>query len=644
MPGVYGFVTDRPDDDAPARLDAMGRRMKHHPWYQEHRHVDGAAGLALGRISLGLVDRADQPASNEDRSLLAVMSGEVLDYREHRRGLVADGHVFRGDSHAELLLHGYEARGKAFFRELNGSFAAAIWEARSRRLILVNDRFGMKALYYARRPDRLLLASEIKALLADPGVGQGVDLKGAAQFFTYGQLLGEETLLGDVRLLPAAGWLTYDADDGRLALDRYWRAADGRVEGLNAEAEILDRLDAAFKRAVDRCTEGDHRFGLSLSGGLDSRTILAAVDHDRVPVQTVSLGMAGSIDLLAAERMARIAGCPHHAHVLDAAFLGRYEDHLRQMVQLTDGHYLDQCIVMPTLPLYRELGIEVLLRGHAGELMHLDKAYNFSHDRAALALRDAAELEGWLLGRLRAFMIDTVEGPLFAPGLQQQAEALSRESLLDCLRETEGIEPPAQRISHLFVSQRLRRETAQSMVLFGSLVETRLPFLDNDLVDLLLSTPPERKLSDRIQAHILRRQMPALLDVVNANTGARMGAGPLHRRFTQLRSKVLAKLGVPGYQPYERLGLWLRRELSPLVRRLLLGDRCLDGGLFDPGTVRRVVESHLAGRHNHTYLIMALMIFEQGRRQLLEPRGGAAPGHGDLAPPVHVAAASGAGS
>jgi asparagine synthase (glutamine-hydrolysing) len=201
------------------------------------------------------------------------------------------------------------------------------------------------------------------------------------------------------------------------------------------------------------------------------------------------------------------------------------------------------------------------------------------------------------------------------------------------LRESQGIDPPLQRIWHMFISQRLRRETALSMVKFGSLVETRLPYLDNELVDVLLSAPPQLKLGERIQAHILRRRMPAFLKVTNTNTGTRVGASRIARSLGTARLKVLAKLGVQGYQPYERLGLWLRRELRPLVTDVLLDERCRQRGLFEPRTVQTVVDNHLSGRRNHTFLIMALMIFELGQRELVDESS--ASGSTPVSPMIH---------
>jgi asparagine synthase (glutamine-hydrolysing) len=616
MPGIFGLAGQGPAAGVAEVLFEMASRLRHHAWYRETRHVDETAGLGLGRMTLGFVNASAQPAFNEARTALAVMDGELYDYPEQRRRLSERGHVLRDRSHAEILVRGFESEGPAFFRGLHGKFVAALWDARAQRLTLVNDRFGMRPLFYARPAGRLLFASEIKALLADPTVSRKQNLRGIAQFFTYGQLLGEDTLLDGVRLLPAAGCLTYDVRNDRLTVERYWRLETRPAPDMQTPAQALERLDQAFGEAVGRCSTGSARLGLSLSGGLDSRTILAAVDPS-TPLTTVSVGVSGSMDHRSAAELACLTFRPHHQCHLGEGFLNRFEEHLRRMVRLTDGHYLSQCIVMPTLPVYRDLGIEILLRGHAGELMHMRKAYNFSLDDEALGLRDDAGLERWLFRHLQTYMLQGTGGRLFAPQYREQVEALARDSLRDCLRECEGTDPPVHRIWHLFLTQRLRRETATSLVKFGSLVETRVPYLDNELIDALFACPPALKLGEEIQAHILRRRQTGFLRVVNVNTGARMEAGRLGRAFGKLRLKILAKLGVRGYQPYERLGLWLRTELRPLVQRLLLSDRCLERGLVDPQTVKRIVANHFAGG-NHTFLLMALMIFEMGQRELTD--------------------------
>src|SRR5262249_1129361 len=151
---------------------------------------------------------------------------------------------------------------------------------------------------------------------------------------------------------------------GRLRRETYWQPGAAPQSDLS-EQEHLERIDVAFKRAVDVRTQGTKNLGLSLSGGLDARTILGVMDPD-CRATTITMGIEGSIDLRAAAEMARLTKRVNVPYILNTDFLGTFEDHLRRMVHLTDGQYLSQCIVMPTLPVYREHRVEVLLRGHAG--------------------------------------------------------------------------------------------------------------------------------------------------------------------------------------------------------------------------------------------------------------------------------------
>lgn len=618
MPGICGIVQRASTQPIAELLSEMLQSIQHQPWQTADRLESDGGEVAFGRVSLGILNGGPQPVCDSQTSSLAVIDGELHDAERHRRELETAGQRFESDSQAEILLRGYLVEGNNFLAKLDGKFSAAIWDGRSRRLVLTNDCFGMKPLYYAELPGRLLFASEIKALLANGDVSRTPDRKGLAQFFSFGHLWGNETLYESIRVLPAGAWVTYDLDDERLSVDRY-HSFTSSVESASSDRQsLLERVDAAFKDAVDRrCNQVPH-LGLSLSGGLDARTILGVMDRDNASVTSVCMGIDGSLDHRSAAQLAALAGSPYHAYTLNDGFLSNFEDHLRHMVRLTDGHYLSQCIVMPTLPFYRELGIRVLLRGHGGELLHMRKAYNFSLDAEAMAIRDDAALESWLHRHLRAYMLDNVDAPLFAEMEAGEVDALARDTLRSALAETADWQPTLHRIWHLFITQRLRRETAMSLVKIGSFVETRLPYVDRQLVELLLSAPPEMKLDELIQAHILGKRFPEFLNVTNVNTGSRIGAGRLTRKFNYLRMRVLAKLGVKGYQPYERLGLWLRRELRPLVRSILLGDRCLERGLFRPDSVRRIVEQHFQNQRNHTFLLMAMMICELGQQMFVD--------------------------
>jgi hypothetical protein len=281
------------------------------------------------------------------------------------------------------------------------------------------------------------------------------------------------------------------------------------------------------------------------------------------------------------------------------------------MVRLTDGHYLDQGIVMATLPMYRDLGIEFLIRGHAGELAHMRKAYAYSLDDSVLSASDS-QLEAWLAKRLSAYMVEGMPADLFLADVP----ALARESLQTALARTSAGRAPIDRVWQLFLGQRLHRETALSMHKFGCFATVRMPYLGNDVVASLLAMPAPMKLGDGLQRSVLEHRRPDFLGVVNSNTGAAMGAGPIATTLAYYRMRISAKLGLPGYQHYEKLGLWLKRELKPMVDRTLLGESFLARGICRPDAVKRVIEQHASGAANHTFLLMALMIFEMGQEMV----------------------------
>ena len=615
MPGVYGICCQHASDQTAIVADRMRLAMHHAPWHFADSFAEPSGRIACGRVSLrDCSARTDSPRSRQ--SAVVMFDGEIYDYAERRCELEGEGQSFATTDHAELVAHGLGRWGEQFFTRIEGYFSAAVWQPEAQVLLLVTDRFGMKPLYYSVVEDGLVFASEIKALLQHGGVLRKLSLKGIAQFFSYGHFLGNDTLFENVRLVPAATVVTYDANHGMLRRSRYWQL--NPVEKLDQPADALARVDAAFGRAVARRITGPVRLGLSLSGGLDARTILAAIPKATTNVKSMSVGIAGSIDHRVAGRLAALAGTEHHCQYLKGDFLSQFPFHLRKLVYLTDGHYLDQAITVPTLSMYRELGIDTLLRGHAGELLHMDKAYAFSIRNDELRFANGAALERWLWPHLTAYMIGGVGHEVFRPGLRSDVETLAREALAEALAQSAGWLPEEQRLWHLFVHERLRRETAMSMQMFRSVVEVRMPYMDSAFIEATMHVSPRLKLGDTIQSYILARRFPAFLNVINANTGTTPGRGRMWKRLSTTRLRALSKLGVAGYQPYERLGLWLRYRLRPFVCATLLSERSVDRGLFDPEVLRRMIDDHHHRRKNHTFLLMALLIFEIGQRQLVD--------------------------
>ncbi len=617
MPGICGIASRHSEVPDCELLNRMLLSMRHHA--EDVVRLSAKEGESAGLGVVHLPFAADHQTPLETSELTAVFSGEIYNREELRNFLKTQGiSVESAARDWEVFVAGVTQIGSEFLKQVDGKFCAAIWDRGQQKLFLITDKFGLKPIYHAEAESRLLFASEIKSLLCDSNVSRDQNPRGLAQFFSLGHFWNNDTFYDSIRVIPAATLAAYDLRTGKLECQRYWKMAPNRNLGELSENEWIERIDDRLKASVDAQTLDTEHLGIALSGGLDARTVLGLTDHKRVAMTCFSLGMEGSLDVNSARRLAGLAGYPYHFCTLDENFLGNFSRHLERMVELTDGHYLSQCIVLPTFPLIREWGIRVLLRGHAGELMHLHKAYNFSLDQSVRKIRGQQDLEAWLLKRLSAYMLEAVDGPLLVQADTQERERLVRESIREALEETSDWETPINRISQLFLTQRLRRETALSLMKFQSVTETRLPFMDSRLIELLLSCPPELRMGETLQAAILRRRIPEFLAPANSNTGARVGAPKLVRQAALFRMKVLGKLGFKGHQPYERLGLWLRTSLRTLVEEILLSSECLDRGVFVPETVRGVVKQHLGNQRNHTFLLLSMMIFEMGQRRFAD--------------------------
>jgi asparagine synthase (glutamine-hydrolysing) len=601
MSGLAGFASVSP---SPASsIEEMLRRMTHYPWQCEVRHADQAGRASLGAVTF---DRSIDGAlaTDDARGLAIVFDGELFDTDAERQRLRASSGEEIGAYDAALVLAGFRLEGPAFLARLNGEFSAVIWDASRQELHLITDRFGLRPLFVAHTGGACAAATEINALLAVPGIDTRWSEIGVAQFFAFGYFFNDDTLLRGVRAVPAATCGTYRVVDGSYVEHAYWRLQPSVAQAQ--PQELTERFGDVFVRAVERRARAGEYLGLSLSGGLDARTILGVMPANR-DLNTVSLGIEGSLDHRSAAKLASIAGVPHRAFTLDQRFLGQFETHLREMVALTSGHYLDQGIVMVTLPIYRELGIEHLMRGHGGELLHMTKAYAFSLTDDAMRASEP-QLRSWLLAHLTDYMLGGVPDDLFTIDLRAGAATSLDRAIARC----SPVERPVDRVWQLFLNERLHRETTLSMHVFEQFAGIRQPYLDNDVIDTLFAMPASMKLGDDLQTSLLHRVRPAFLDVVNSNTGARLGAGPLETTLAKLRLKVGAKLGLKGYQPYERLGLWLKRELRDLVETTLSSEQFLSSGLFRPDVIRRTIQQHMDGQANHTFLLMSLVIFGVG--------------------------------
>lgn len=244
------------------------------------------AGVGLAHRRLSIIDLAGgrQPLGNEDGSVQVVFNGEIYNYRELRERLLARGHRLQTSSDTEVLVHLYEEMGPALVEKLRGMFAFALWDCRQRRLVLARDRVGIKPLYVYRDGEKLLFGSELKAILAYPGVERRVDAEALDDYLAFGCVPGRKSIFRKIEKLPAAHVLAVSAEEWGTPPRRYWELRFEANERLS-ETEWCEAIRAKVAETVEKHLIADVPVGAFLSGGLDSSVVVSeALRNSRSPI------------------------------------------------------------------------------------------------------------------------------------------------------------------------------------------------------------------------------------------------------------------------------------------------------------------------------------------------------------------------
>jgi asparagine synthase (glutamine-hydrolysing) len=581
--------------------------------------VEGPAGLAARRLAIIDLARGDQPMRSEDGNVTVVQNGELYEHRRLQSELEARGHRFGSHCDTEVLPHLYEERGEAFAEGLRGMFAIALWDARERRLLLARDPFGIKPLYYRVDGGLLSFASELKALVRQPGFSGEIDLEALEAYLAFNSVPAPMSIYRGVRKLPAGCLL--EARDGRVEVRRFARpapvaASDVRREGGgDLAAELRDRL----RDSVRAHLESDVPVGVFLSGGVDSSLLAAlAAQESPEPVRTFSIGFEEkSFDELSRARMvARRYGTDHHELVLrpDAAAL------LPQIAAAFDEPFADSS-ALPTYVVSRLAAghVKVVLSGEGGD--ELFGGY-FTYVADVLAARSrvraAAGLVRPLVERLpsssrrvsleykakrfvRAAALPALErhhgwkeifsadarAALLAPGRLAGADPLAGWRAR--YAETASAEPLARLqdvdLGTYLVDDLLVKTDRASM---AHSLEVRVPFLDPVVAELALALPTSQKVLALAKKRLLRRAAAGLVprSIVH---------GP-KRGFS-----------IPA-------AAWLRGDLEPFARELLSPEALRADGFFRPEAVTRLLDEHVAQREDHSRALWGLLCFQLWRQ------------------------------
>jgi asparagine synthase (glutamine-hydrolysing) len=611
MCGICGLVSlDGATTPDPAALAAMNETLLHRGPDSDGSMIDGPCGLAMRRLSIIDLAGGDQPIGNEDGRIQVIQNGEIYNYRELMEELRRRGHTFSTHSDTEVLVHLYEERGPSFVEALRGMFAIAIWDSRHGRLLLTRDRFGIKPLYYRVAGGQLSFASELKALLRQPGFSREIDPSALEAFLSFNSIPAPLTIFSEARKLPAGHTLV--AERGEVELHRYARPTPVPADQVRAEGDeaLAEELRGRLRDSVRAHLVSDVPVGVLLSGGIDSAALTAlAAAESGYQVSTFSIGFEEQSfsELELARLVAKRYGTDHHELILrpDAV------DLLPRLVEAFDEPFGDSS-ALPTY-LVSQLAadtVKVVLSGEGGDEL-FGGYYTYVADRLAPRVGRATPLLRPLVELLpsssekvsfdykakrfvRGAHLPPVERhhawkEIFSPEAQDELLSAPRTSdPVDVYRaryaETEGAEEMA-RLQDLdlgiyLVDDLLVKTDRASM---AHSLEARVPFLDPVVAELALALETKQKVRGFSKKRLLRR-----------------AAAPLIPREI-LRGRKQG-FSIP-------VAAWLRGDLAPFARDVLAPETIERQGYLDPAAVTRVLDDHTSGREDLSRQIWGLLNF-----------------------------------
>jgi len=608
VPGLLGRATARDPNEGAVRFDTALARMQRHRGLAIQQ-VDGP-GWRLAEIHLATLGQQGRGAAGPAPVVFHGILHNEPALRADLRAPVA------ASSLGALLWQMYTERSVEFVRDLEGEFCLALFDEASQRLILATDPIGSHPLYWRLEPDGFMFGSDLSALLRGAPGATRLDLRAVADYLTGGVVLGNKTLAQDVQLLDPGTVLTYDVRTGRVTLQPYIDLQALFDERWTNESDYIAAVQAAFAAAVERALAATAPIGLSLSGGLDSRAILSAVDGLAPDLRTYTLGVEGCADQVIAEQLARVVGTRHQYFPIDHSYLDNFLGNMVEMVSLTDGMYLSHGLTeMLAVRALGQIDIGVLLRGHGGELAKAHLAWPLHTDRRVYELSSVDELISYLAERPNlVFVQNSIPlARLLRPDVLPRAGGGMRESLAAVVAGTRLT--PAQCCSYLYLRELNRRFTIPSLELFRTRVQVRLPYLDLAFLKVLLGAPTRWRDSTRIHQAITLAGCPPLLKIRNSNTGASADAGPVAEFVFDKINSLLKKLNVRGYRHYHNFDAWMRKGLLDSVESELLAPDARVQAFISSSTVRDLVRETRSGTADRSYVLQVLLNLELWQRE-----------------------------
>jgi asparagine synthase (glutamine-hydrolysing) len=616
MCGICGVFDYKRREPLPERLlDPMLAAIAHRGPDDDGIYAEGELALGMRRLSIIDLAGGKQPISNEDGSVVVVFNGEIYNYLELADGLRDRGHHLATASDTEVIVHLYEELGDSCVHELRGMFAFALWDARRHRLLVARDRLGIKPLYYSTVGDRLVFASEIKAILQHPAVRAVPNPEAISNFLSLKYVPAPQTMFAGIAALPP-GYLLACQAGGDVSIRQYWDLSFAESRRSHAsEQECEEELASLLRESVRLELRSDVPFGAFLSGGIDSSTIVALMSEFlSEPVKTFSVGFEG-------EGAAEFSELPYarmvaeHCHTDHHEILVGPHDFVNLAPKVV--WHLDQPIAdEAALPNYMvsllaSRYVKMVLTGEGGDELFAGYARYAGEQFSTLvrsvpspisrlALAASSRLPGLRRTKIALYALSqpnevirlTNWFPLFNQGMKASLLSADFKRELDGhstnrvfaeqLSRTDATDPLGRMLyvdTKLWLPDDLLARGDKTAM--AASLEARVPLLDHKLVEFAATLPSHLKLHGLARKYLLKRVSRKLLP-----------PAIIDRK----------KKGFPV-----PTSLWFRKEARAFLRDLLSPDRVKRRGLFDPDYVQRLIAENESGFANRGNLLWGLL-------------------------------------
>ncbi|WP_038283075.1 asparagine synthase (glutamine-hydrolyzing) [Pacificimonas flava] len=621
MCGIAGFYPRGGTPVAAATIAAQCGTIVHRGPDDQGIFTDGDFGFGMRRLSIIDLGGSNQPIFSEDERHVIVFNGEIYNYRALRAELSERGHRFHTEGDTETILAGWREWGRGVWQRLDGMFAAAIWDRKTRTLALARDRTGIKPLYISEQQGGLAFGSELKTLTALPGLDFTVDPRGVHDYFSFGHARTPRSIYAEVRTLPPGHWLEIGAE-GPAETGAYWTPRYQRREGRSADEWVEAFRETWLRTVRDQMLAADVDVGAFLSGGVDSSAVVAAMarQSDR-SIKTFTIGFREERynEAPYAEAIARHLGCDHTTHILEAEDAATV---LPKLQSAYDEPFADSSAI-PTWYLSRIAAgeVKVALSGDGGDELFFGYKRHMTErhvGRLPAPLRRAARafaalpplpmkagnavLQRWQKTARSAGLPDG--GARFFAKTQITPPALRRRlfagTQLEGWDEEGAIEalaaeyyPDMAAISDDTLEQFAMCDLALNLpgdmltkvdrASMAHSLEVRVPMLGEDIVDLALAMPADVKLRGRTGKYPVRRAVEPWLP-----------PGILDRRKQ-------------GFQiPMAR---WFGGDFGAQVEEIWRESGIAQSGFLNPRAVDTLFAEHRSGRRDHGRFLYALAMF-----------------------------------